>query len=208
MSAPNQSAVPHGSDHVRAAAVGQARPRARRRSFLVNRRYQLRVAALVAAVALVLLVFLNLTIYSHGTESTARALRAEPQLEAYVKAQDRVMISLVVLGSLVFLVGVFLVSVLETHKTAGACINLTARMDDIRRGRYGTALRLRHDDNLRELEPAFNAMSQALQQATWDDVEVLEELARRIERSPGDLDPAAIASELHALSARMRDRAD
>lgn len=208
MSTPNHFAVRHASDYTESDGLERSRARTRRRSFLVNRRYQLRVAALVAAVALVLLVFLNLSIYSHGTESTARALRAEPQLEAYVKAQDRVMISLVVLGSLVFLVGVFLVSVLETHKTAGACINLAARMDEIRRGRYGTSLRLRHDDNLRELEPAFNTMSQALQQATWDDVEVLEELARRIERSPAELDPAKIAADLHALSTRMRDRAD
>ena len=176
----------------------------RRRSFLVNRRYQLRTAALVGTVVLVLLVFLNLSIYSSGLSESERIARESPELEAFVKAQDRTLVFLVVLGSMVFLVGVFLVSVLETHKTAGACVNLARRLDDIRDGRYDTALRLRRDDHLVELEPVFNRMARAMQQRTWEDIEGLEDLASRIERSEPSLDPVAIATEIRGMAGRKR----
>jgi len=189
-----------GSD-TRAGA--QQVPR-RRRSFLVNRRYQLRTAALVGTVVLVLLVFLNLSIYSNGLSESDRVARESPELEAFVKAQDRTLVFLVVLGSMVFLVGVFLVSVLETHKTAGACINLARRLDDIRDGRYDTALRLRRDDHLVELEPVFNRMARAMQQRTWEDIEGLEELASRIERTEPSLEPAGIAAEIREIAGRKR----
>ncbi len=184
-------------------AAGQSSPR-RRRSFLVNRRYQLRTAALVGTVVLVLLVFLNLSIYSSGLSESERLTRESPELASFVKAQDRTLVFLVVLGSMVFLVGVFLVSVLETHKTAGACVNLARRLDDIRDGRYDTALRLRRDDHLVELEPVFNRMARALQQRTWEDIEGLEDLASRIERSEPSLDPAGVAAEIRGFAGRKR----
>ena len=182
---------------------GQRVPR-RRRSFLVNRRYQLRTAALVATVVLVLLVFLNLSIYSSGLSESERVALETPELEAFVKAQDRTLVFLVVLGSMVFLVGVFLVSVLETHKTAGACVNLAGRLDDIRDGRYDTTLRLRRDDHLVELEPVFNRMARAMQQRTWEEIEALEDLASRIERATPAIDPSRIAEEIRGIAGRKR----
>jgi hypothetical protein len=164
----------------------------------------LRTAALVGTVVLVLLVFLNLSIYSSGLSESERIARESPELEAFVKAQDRTLVFLVVLGSMVFLVGVFLVSVLETHKTAGACVNLARRLDDIRDGRYDTALRLRRDDHLVELEPVFNRMARAMQQRTWEDIEGLEDLASRIERAEPALTPPGIASEIREIATRKR----
>jgi signal transduction histidine kinase len=105
---------------------------------------------------------------------------------------------------MVFLVGVFLVSVLETHKTAGACVNLARRLDDIRDGRYDTTLRLRRDDHLVELEPVFNRMARAMQQRTWEEIEALEDLASRIERADPALDPAGIAVEIRGIAGRKR----
>ena len=92
------------------ARASERRTPRRRRSFLVNRRYQLRTAALVGTVVLVLLVFLNLSIYSNGLSESERIARESPELEAFVKAQDRTLVFLVVLGSMVFLVGVFWIS--------------------------------------------------------------------------------------------------
>ena len=46
------------------------------------------------------------------------------QVAERLRAQDRVELYLVALASLVFLVGCFLVTVLETHRTAGAAHNL------------------------------------------------------------------------------------
>lgn len=170
-----------------------------RRSFLVNRRYQLKASILTASVVLILLVFINLLLYSASTRSSARILADSPELEAIILAQDRMELVLMVLASLVFLAGFFMVSVLETHKTAGAAYNLSRRLGEIERGHYTTALRLRRGDNLAELEPAFNRMARALRDRTWEDVETLRRLADESERG------GATATE---LTARLRELAD
>ena len=148
-----------------------------RRSFLVNRRYQLRASLLTAAVVLVLLVLLNLAIYASTMRSAEQILTDAPELAALIKAQDRAQLYLILLASFVYLIGVFLVTVLETHRTAGAAYNLEARLGEVRRGRYDSRLTLRRGDNLAELEDAFNEMVEALRQRTWDDIENLVQIA-------------------------------
>jgi len=180
----------------------------RRRRFLVNRRYQLRVTAMTALVVVVLLVFLNVTLYSAATRATGELLRILPEYEALAKAQDRAMIVLVALASLVFLAGVVAVGILETHKTAGAAINLQQRFEDVAKGKYLTVLRLRKNDNLQELVRPFNRMCRALQERTWNDVEVLETLASRVERSSEELDPAEVATDLRRLATERRRRVE
>jgi hypothetical protein len=101
---------------------------------------------------------------------------------------------------------VFVVSLLETHKTAGACVNLARRLRDVEEGRYGVELRLRRDDHLREIETPFNSMCRALQQRAWEDVEALEALASRIERSDGAYDAGDVAAEMRGLAAKTRSR--
>ena len=184
---------------------GASRPRGvfgHRRSFLINRRYQLKASILTASVVLILLVFINLLLYSASTRSSARILADSPELEAIILAQDRMELVLIVLASLVFLAGFFMVSVLETHKTAGAAYNLIRRLGEIEGGRYTTALRLRKGDNLAELEPAFNRMARALRDRAWEDVETLRQLADESER--GGAPAAELATRLRELADRRQ----
>jgi len=181
-------------------------PLGQRRSFLVNRRYQLRASVLTASVVLILLVFINLLLYSASTRSSAEILADAPELEAIIRAQDRVELYLVLLASLVFLVGFFLISILETHKTAGAAFNVAQRLREVADGRYVTSLRLRRGDNLIELEPAFNNMVRALRDRAWDDVENLHRIADDAER--GDASAGELAARLRELAARKRAMVD
>lgn len=191
------------------AGAAEPRPRGRsvlgrRRRFLVNRGYQLRVTAMTALLVTVVLVFLNVTLYASTARSTAELLRIAPEFEEIARSQDRVMIMLVFLASLVFLVGVILVGFLESHKTAGAAVNLGQRFKDIENGNYLTVLRLRKHDNLRELVAPFNRMCKALQQRTWDEVKSLEALAGRFERAPEETEPSEVAKELRRLATKLR----
>ena len=153
-----------------------------RRNFLVNKRYQLKASLMTVTVVLILLVFLNLAMYQATVRSSAAILADAPELAEVIRAQDRVELSLILLASFVFLLGVFAVSVLETHKTAGAAYNLGQRLAEVGRGRYGTILRLRKGDNLAELEAVFNEMSRRLTERTWDEVEKLNQFAAEAER--------------------------
>ena len=173
-----------------------------RRDFLVNKRYQLKASLMTVTVVLILLVFLNLAMYQATVRSSAAILADAPELQEVIRAQDRVELSLILLASFVFLLGVFAVSVLETHKTAGAAYNLGQRLDEIGRGRYGTILRLRKGDNLVELEAAFNEMSRRLTERTWDEVEKLNQFAAEASRLDRGEELAA------ALRAMVTDKRD
>jgi methyl-accepting chemotaxis protein len=199
MSEPNGEAAGNGLDPSISMAAGKsAGGRWRRRRFLVNRRYQFRVAALVVTLTLVLLVFLNLSLYSGTVQSSRRIVEIAPEFEQYVLAQDRSMVRLILIGSLVFLLGVFLVSILETHKTAGAAFNLSKRLNAVGEGNYEMRLELRRHDNLRELEEPFNRMCLALRERELEEIEALEEIASRTEGS--------MANELRLLAERKRGR--
>jgi methyl-accepting chemotaxis protein len=169
-----------------AETAGRAPLLGRRRSFVIDKRHQLRAGLLTATVALVLLVFVNLVLYSTSLSRSADLPRAAPELAEVLRAQGRVELFLVILASVVFLIGVFVISILETHRTAGAAFNAGQRLRDIASGRYNARLKLRRGDNLRELEEAFNRMGHALRNRTRDDIETLDRLAARagaLERS-------------------------
>jgi hypothetical protein len=176
-----------------------------RRDFLVNKRYQLKASLMTVTVVLILLVFLNLALYQATVRSSAAIVADAPELEEVIRAQDRVELSLILFASFVFLLGVFAVSVLETHKTAGAAYNLGRRLDEIAHGRYGTILRLRRGDNLLELEATFNEMSRTLAEVTWDEVERLNQIAVEADRLEGG---KQLADALRELAADKRRKVE
>ena len=57
-------------------------------------------------------------------------------------------------ASLVVLIGVFVVTVFEIHRTAGAVFNLAPRLEQVADGDSSSTLRLRKDKTLRELSLA------------------------------------------------------
>ena len=181
-------------------------PLGQRRAFLVNKRYQLKASLLTATVVLVLLVFVNLTLYSASRKSSAQILADAPALEKVIRSQDRVELYLILLASLVFLVGVFVVSILETHKTAGAAYNLQQRLAELRHGRYCATLKLRKGDNLIELEGAFNELARALRDRESEDAETLEQLAAEVER--GNTSITAAVASLRGIATLKRTRVD
>jgi methyl-accepting chemotaxis protein len=172
---------------------------------VVDGGYQYRAAFLAVAVALLLLIILNLSLVFSARESSHRAKTIAPELRDLIEAQDRIQIGLVATGSLVFLVGVFLVSILETHRTAGAAFKIGRSLDRLREGRLDTRLRLRRGDNLQELAASVNAMAGAMQERAWQEIELIENVAARLEQTAGDAGVAAEAArELRGHAARRR----
>lgn len=176
----------------------------RRRRFVVDRGYQFRAAFLAVAVALLLLLILNLSLVFTTREGTRNAAAIAPELRSMIEAQDRVQIGLVATGSLVFLVGVFLVSILETHRTAGAAFKIGRALDRLREGHLETRLRLRRGDNLQQVASAVNSMAGAMQERAWQDVEWMEGVAAKLEHAAAD--PAAVeaARELRSRAVSRR----
>ena len=176
----------------------------RRRRFLVQRGYQLKVALLAVAMVLTLVVLLNFSLISTAVRNTEATLSVAPEFEEYLKAQDRAQFLLILLASLIFVIGVFLVSILETHKTAGAAVNIRNRLDDIGAGNLEARAKLRKGDNLKELEQAFNRMAETLVDRNWREIEILERLAAGLDQGEDRPAPPETTAEIRRLAAAKR----
>lgn len=197
MNKPNSEAVP--------VQGRPGKPKWRRKRFLVDRRYQFKMALLAVSLVLALVVLLNFSLFSSAMRETEAAMSIAPQFEDYLKAQDRAQFLLILLASLIFVVGVFLVSLLETHKTAGAAVNIGNRMDEIRAGNLKARVKLRKDDHLVELERGFNDMAEALGDQAWEEIAVLEKLAAELEDAQGKTVPQELPAAVRKL-AKMKRR--
>jgi hypothetical protein len=169
------------------------------RRFVVSRPLRVRAATLSATIALLLLGALNLTWYAAASSARTPALAITPELDAYLRTHDRVLLILIVVDSVVVLAGVFVVSILESHRIAGAAYRVGRSLRQVSLGRYDTRLVLRRADGLRELEDAFNDMTAALRERTAGDIERLERLATVAAHRPADL-----AAELDTAIAEKR----
>ena len=179
-----------------------------RRRFLVDRKSQLRAGLLTTGMTLVLLVLLNISLHSSREQSTANILADAPELAPMLQSQSLLEFGLVLASSLVFLIGVFVVTVLETHKTAGAAYNLRRHMENVEQGQYNTRIHLRQDDTLLPLEAAFNAMTMSIESRVWQEVEALECFAERTDTLTGAGDAEQLGREIRARADQLRRLAE
>lgn len=134
----------------------------RRRQFVVDARYQLRAGVLVGLVAIVLLVLLNASLmFPHRPPSAAASMAATPMRSPYV-ASDRSSFALLLLGSAVFLGGVVVVGLMESHRTAGAAFAIRRAVDGLRDGQSQVRVRLRRGDQLQDLARSINQLAETI----------------------------------------------
>jgi len=155
-------------------------------------------------VATVLTVFL-VTLHLSRERATEALVSHLPALAETMAEQNRAEFMFQLAAAIVFLIMVVVVTLLETHKTAGAAFNLTRQMNRVRSGEYGTRAALRRGDNLKSVGQAFNEMSIAIDERLWRDIEIFSDLAEQA-RSSSDPQVArelAEALEQHAAERRQ-----
>lgn len=189
----------------------------RRRRFLVPGRYQRRALVFVGGLSAVLLAAVNVSLYLLVRSGSAEVLRQAPELSAILLGQDRDLMLLIVLASLVTFVGILLVTLLETHRTAGPLFALQRTMAQLASG-IPAELRLREDDGLRELQVNWTRLvacmttrARTRARTLADAVEALEREAQALTR-PGEHDAArqerlrSIAHELRTVQQDLEQR--
>ena len=134
----------------------------RRRQFVVDARYQLRSGMLVGAVAIVLLVLLNASLILPQRAASATVATAVAPGRALFGAPDRSSFALLLMGSAVFLGGVVVVGLLESHRTAGAAFAIRRVVDGIRDGQSQVRVQLRRGDHLQDLARSINQLAETI----------------------------------------------
>jgi len=177
--------------------------RGQRRTFLVDRSYQLRVSFVNLTFMTLLLVPLLATYYFTLT-AESEASRMAPELDAFFAAQDLAQFRLVLLASAVLLAGLFLVTLFETHRTAGAAFAIRRQFEAVRKGRLNGALKLRREDNLVGLETAYNEMVGSLREVSRSEASQLEALADDLDRSGSVATAREAAARLRLLADQKR----
>jgi methyl-accepting chemotaxis protein len=181
---------------------------AARRRYLINKRRQLRTAAILLAVAVIFVVLINIMLYLGRKQETAVLIAAAPELEQVLGKYDRNEVILSLLGSVVILAGVYFVTIIETHRTAGAEFNLIRQLGRVADGTYRVQLRLRRGDNLRDVEEPFNRMTRSLAQRAEEDATAMERLAAVLGDDQRPETAAAVAAELRKLAIAKRELLD
>jgi methyl-accepting chemotaxis protein len=157
----------------------------------------MRSAFLVVVVVVLLLVPLNYSLYTVREQETATIAASNPELRPLMESRDRIELMVGFLASLVIIGGVFVLTIIETHRTSGAAFAIRRRLDLVRQGHLNAELHLRGGDNLRELEAPFNAMTEALRSRAAEEAAALEHLA-------DEVNDIVVPQEAHALAGRLR----
>jgi methyl-accepting chemotaxis protein len=190
----------------------------RRRRFLVPGVYQWRSLVLLGGLTLLLVGALDAALIALVETGSAHVLQIAPELRSFVVAQDRDLERLIVLGSLVTLIGVLLIGLLETHRTAGPLHNLTRALERFPVDGLRTRLKFRRDDHFPELERAFNKMAADLESRALARVSELARITSRLQQSadgltrPGGYDAEtqttlrSLAFDLHKLGEDLERR--
>jgi hypothetical protein len=130
---------------------------------VVDARYQLRSGVLVGSVAIVLLVLLNASLILPHRAPLATAAMAAPPVRPPFEARDRSSFALLLVGAAVFLGGVVVVGLLESHRTAGAAFAIRRVVDGIRDGQSQVRVRLRRGDHLQDLARSINQLAETIE---------------------------------------------
>ncbi len=152
----------------------------RRRKFLVDSAYQVRTA-LVAVLGMAFLAGFSVALFHFLTLESARdAARRSPVLANGAASSDARSVLYLVAVGILFVAAVFVVEILETHKTAGVIYKVTRGLTEIEAGLWGSTVSLRRSDNFKEMEEAFNAAARALRDQVDGDLRILQGIEGQI----------------------------
>ena len=152
-----------------------------RRTYLIDKKGQLKTTIKVAGLVALLLLVLNLVLAGISTGESRKIIAANPDLAPHMAATDRSGSFVIASGSLFLLFLVVVRTVVETHRTAGAAFNIKRCLGRVADGELHTVLTLRPKDNLMELQEPFNRMVASLRKRASEEQKLLTDLSSKIE---------------------------
>jgi len=173
-----------------------------RRQYLIDPKRQLRTAMMTTSLIVAVVLMVNLGFALLRTSQTAFLAAAAPQLTPVLEEQDTTFSLTLIVISIILVIAVALITIVHTHRTAGAVYAVRQRFERVTAGDLQVTLRLRQRDNLQDLETPFNEMIVALRNRVLKEADSLERLALRAAKIGPDGD--GIAAALAELAQHKR----
>jgi methyl-accepting chemotaxis protein len=158
---------------------------------------------MTSSLATVLLVLVNLGFFLLRSAQSSKLSALAPQTGPVLEKQDATFGAVLVLVSVVVVAGVFILTIAETHRTAGAIYALRQRLERVRDGDYRVSLKLRQRDTLQDLKEPFGEMVAALRHKALAEADELDRVAEGV--STGRASPSQAAEELRGIAIRKRE---
>jgi methyl-accepting chemotaxis protein len=162
--------------------------RFRRRHYLIDRRRQLAATFRIAGLILALLIVVNGLLFWQSHSTTKAIEASNPFMAERIREIDQRNVALTAGISLIILAMVVVRSIMYTHRTAGAVYRVSMCLHEVADFNFDISLRLRDDDNLRELEEPFNTMVGNLSQRAEEDRKTMLKIADQIEEHGNQVD--------------------
>ena len=144
------------------------KPKKVRSIFIINRPFQLKYALLLTLSSGFIAVLFSIHIVYFCNQYFKiflpnLNLNDNPALRSFIYGEQlRISIYLIVL-ILLLMVFMFFMGVVITHKIAGPMLVLKRKMMDIASGDFSARIRLRRNDEFKDMQDSFNEMADALE---------------------------------------------
>jgi HAMP domain-containing protein len=174
-----------------------------RRTYLIDRRFQLKYVLLLAGWGVVLALLFGAWAWQ-AHEQAAEVLARDPAQLALLAASDRLLRWVLAGIGLLTVLALGLLGFVMTHRVAGPVWVMGHALAELAAGRYPARRGLRRGDELQALHARFHEAVEALAARDRHTLSVLEEAVARL-RPAAAADPA-LAPALEALEAEARAR--
>jgi hypothetical protein len=195
-----------------ATATATTRPPLGRRTYIIDRAFQLKYTVLLAVVGAFLSgLFGSLMYLAHTEAGRALDLAAQQaghtfpaELRTAFAQVDATLISLLVSATLLMGASLGLFGVLVTHRVAGPVYVMTQYILSLATGRYPKMRPLRKGDELKSFFERIQQAIEALRIREADEARQLEQAAARLQPLAATPEAKEALDSLLALSARKR----
>jgi methyl-accepting chemotaxis protein len=177
-----------------------------RRTYLVDRGFQLRYALLLAGAGAALSLLCGLWLHQAHLQAT-ELLPLDGEARALVERTDRELLGALVGITALMALALGVLGVVITHRVAGPVLVLGRYLEAFAAGRYPRVRALRRGDELQRLFGAFARGVEALRARERAHADLLEEAAARVRAALPRSPELADAADALATAARARREA-
>ncbi len=189
-----------------------AQPKLTRKSYLIDRGFQLKYTVLLVAAGALICALFGAMMYLVHLDSQ-RGLVAElsrltptlsPELALQLRESEVTLVSLIVVTTLLMASALGLFGVLVTHRVAGPVYVMSRYIGTLAQGRFPLMRGLRRNDELKSFFERFQSAVETLRQRELEEVKELEEALAVLNRIAGSGDGAQAVAKLEKLTEQKR----